>query len=52
MAYVTFPGEGHGFRSAKAIRAAIDGELTFYCQILGIEREDLEEEIEIENLKK
>ena len=52
VAYVTFPGEGHGFRSAKAIRAAIDGELTFYCQILGIEREDLEEEIEIENLKK
>ena len=34
-AYVLFPGEQHGFRKAENIRAALDGELSFYAQVLG-----------------
>jgi dipeptidyl aminopeptidase/acylaminoacyl peptidase len=37
VAYVTFEGEGHGFRQAPNIRAAMDGELSFYAQVLGFE---------------
>ena len=35
VAYLAFEGEGHGFRQAANIRAALDGELSFYAQILG-----------------
>jgi dipeptidyl aminopeptidase/acylaminoacyl peptidase len=35
VAYVTFPGEQHGFRQAANIRAALDGELSFYAQVFG-----------------
>ena len=35
VAYVTFAGEQHGFRQAANIRAALDGELSFYAQVLG-----------------
>ncbi|MET0146866.1 MAG: S9 family peptidase [Ilumatobacteraceae bacterium] len=35
VAYVAFPGEQHGFRQAATIRAALDGELSFYAQVLG-----------------
>ncbi len=34
-AYLLFPGEQHGFRQAGNIRAALDGELSFYAQVLG-----------------
>ncbi|NIH68084.1 prolyl oligopeptidase family serine peptidase [Modestobacter marinus] len=34
-AYVLFPGEQHGFRKAENIRTALDGELSFYAQVLG-----------------
>ncbi|MEU2348593.1 S9 family peptidase [Modestobacter sp. NPDC049651] len=34
-AYVLFAGEQHGFRKAENIRAALDGELSFYAQVLG-----------------
>jgi dipeptidyl aminopeptidase/acylaminoacyl peptidase len=34
-AYVLFEGEQHGFRKAENIRAALDGELSFYAQVLG-----------------
>lgn len=37
VAYVAFPGEQHGFRQAANIRAALDGELSFYAQVLGFE---------------
>jgi dipeptidyl aminopeptidase/acylaminoacyl peptidase len=37
VAYVAFDGEGHGFRQAANIRAALDGELSFYAQVLGFE---------------
>jgi dipeptidyl aminopeptidase/acylaminoacyl peptidase len=35
VAYVAFPGEQHGFRQSQNIRAALDGELSFYAQVLG-----------------
>lgn len=35
VAYVPFDGEQHGFRQAPNIRAALDGELSFYAQVLG-----------------
>ena len=35
-AYLLFPGEQHGFRKAENIRAALDGELSFYAQVLGL----------------
>jgi len=37
VAYVTFPGEQHGFRQAANIRASLDGELSFYAQVLGFD---------------
>jgi dipeptidyl aminopeptidase/acylaminoacyl peptidase len=36
-AYVLFAGEQHGFRKAENIRAALDGELSFYAQVLGFD---------------
>jgi dipeptidyl aminopeptidase/acylaminoacyl peptidase len=44
-AYLLFPGEQHGFRKAENIRAALDGELSFYAQVWGFdlpEREGIE----------
>jgi dipeptidyl aminopeptidase/acylaminoacyl peptidase len=37
VAYVLFEGEGHGFRQADNIRASLDGELSFYAQVLGFD---------------
>jgi dipeptidyl aminopeptidase/acylaminoacyl peptidase len=34
-AYVAFAGEGHGFRQAPNIIAALEAELSFYAQMLG-----------------
>jgi len=34
-AYLLFAGEQHGFRRAANIRAALDGELSFYAQVWG-----------------
>jgi dipeptidyl aminopeptidase/acylaminoacyl peptidase len=36
-AYLLFAGEQHGFRKAENIRAALDGELSFYAQIWGFD---------------
>jgi dipeptidyl aminopeptidase/acylaminoacyl peptidase len=36
VVYVTFEGEGHGFRRAETIRAALDTELAFYRSVLRI----------------
>jgi dipeptidyl aminopeptidase/acylaminoacyl peptidase len=41
-AYVLFPGEQHGFRKAENIRAALDGELSFYAQVLGFDLPEAE----------
>lgn len=35
--YLPFPGEGHGFRQAATIEAALTAEYDFYCKVLGIE---------------
>ncbi len=37
VAYVAFEGEQHGFRQASTIRATLDGELSFYAQVLGFD---------------
>ena len=36
-AYRLFDGEQHGFRRAETIRAALDGELSFYAQVFGFQ---------------
>jgi dipeptidyl aminopeptidase/acylaminoacyl peptidase len=36
-AYLLFAGEQHGFRRAENIRAALDGELSFYAQVWGLD---------------
>ncbi|WP_420629315.1 S9 family peptidase [Candidatus Leptofilum sp.] len=50
VAYVAFPGEQHGFRSAENIKRTLDGELYFYGKIFGFELADPVKSIEIENL--
>ncbi len=37
VAYLAFPGEGHGFRKAETIVAAQQAEHSFFCRVLGIE---------------
>jgi dipeptidyl aminopeptidase/acylaminoacyl peptidase len=37
VAYITFEGEGHGFRSAENIKRALDAELYFYSKVFGFE---------------
>jgi dipeptidyl aminopeptidase/acylaminoacyl peptidase len=36
VVYVPFAGEGHGFRRAESIRRALEEELAFYRQVLGV----------------
>lgn len=50
VAYVSFEGEGHGFRQAANIRRALEGELSFYGQVFGFVPADDIEPIGIENL--
>ena len=52
VAYMAFAGEQHGFRQAANIRASLDGELSFYAQILGFDLPPDEgiTPIEVENL--
>ena len=40
VAYLAFEGEQHGFRQSHNIRAALDGELSFYAQVLGFDLPD------------
>ena len=35
FAYLTFAGEGHGFRKADTMRRVVEAELSFYGQVLG-----------------
>ena len=51
VSYVAFPGEQHGFRQAKNIKRALDGELYFYSRIFGFELAEPVEPVEIENLR-
>jgi dipeptidyl aminopeptidase/acylaminoacyl peptidase len=52
VAYVPFEGEQHGFRRAENIRAALDGELSFYAQVLGFDLPPDEQipQLPVENL--
>ncbi len=50
VAYVPFEGEQHGFRQAKNIQRALDGELYFYSRVFGFDLAEPVEPVEIENL--
>ncbi|MDA0893126.1 MAG: prolyl oligopeptidase family serine peptidase, partial [Proteobacteria bacterium] len=50
-AYVSFEGEGHGFRKAENIVHAIQAELYFYSRVLNMQVADDLPAIEIDNLK-
>jgi dipeptidyl aminopeptidase/acylaminoacyl peptidase len=52
VSYVSFPGEQHGFRQAKNIKRALDGELYFYSRVFGFELADPVEPVLIENLRR
>jgi dipeptidyl aminopeptidase/acylaminoacyl peptidase len=51
VAYLLFEGEGHGFRGAAAVQAALQAELSFYGQIFDFEPAGDISPIEITNLK-
>jgi acetyl esterase/lipase len=50
-AYVSFEGEGHGFRKAENIVHAIQAELYFYSKVLNMSVADDLPELNIENLR-
>ena len=50
-AYVSFEGEGHGFRKAENIVHAIQAELYFYSKVLNMPVADNLPEIQIDNLE-
>lgn len=52
VAYLAFEGEQHGFRQSQNIRSALDGELSFYAQVLGFDLPEAEgiHPIEVANL--
>jgi dipeptidyl aminopeptidase/acylaminoacyl peptidase len=50
-AYLLFPGEDHGFRSAETIVRAFEAELSFYGQIFGFRVADQIEPIVVEFLE-
>ena len=50
VAYLTFPGEGHGFRLAESVMRALAAETYFYGRIFGFALADPVEPVEIENL--
>jgi dipeptidyl aminopeptidase/acylaminoacyl peptidase len=50
-AYVSFEGEGHGFRQADNIVHAIQAELYFYSKVLNMPVADDLPAIKIDNLK-
>ena len=35
LAYLLFPGEGHGFRNPEHIVRSLESELAFYSQVFG-----------------
>jgi len=50
VAYLSFAGEGHGFRAAAAIRRSLEAELHFYGRVLGFTPADAPASLAIENL--
>lgn len=49
VAYLTYPGEGHGFRAADAVAQSLEAELSFYGQVFGFTPDIEGEPVEIEN---
>ncbi len=49
VSYVAFEGEQHGFRHAKNIKRALDGELYFYSRVFRFELAEPVEPVEIAN---
>ena len=45
--YLLFSGEGHGFRKAENIVAALEAEYSFFAQIFGFDPSDQIQQIEI-----
>ena len=50
VAYLPFEGEQHGFRQAKNIKRALDGELYFYSRVFDFELAEPVEPVLIDNL--
>jgi dipeptidyl aminopeptidase/acylaminoacyl peptidase len=50
VAYLAFEGEQHGFRQAKNIKRALEGESYFYAQVFDFALADEVEPVPIENL--
>ena len=50
VAYLAFPGEGHGFRKAETQIRVLEAEHAFFCRIFGITPPDGLAALEIENL--
>jgi dipeptidyl aminopeptidase/acylaminoacyl peptidase len=50
VAYLSFPGEQHGFRKAETIRRTLEAELYFYSRIFGFHPAGEIEPVVIENL--
>lgn len=50
VAYVSFEGEGHGFRQSQNIRRALEAELYFYSQVFGFDLAEPVPPVAIENL--
>ena len=50
VAYITYEGEGHGFRRAENIRRTLEAEVYFFSRIFGFALADSVEPVPIENL--
>ncbi len=50
VAYVSFPGEQHGFVQAENIKRSLEAELYFFARIFGFQPADTIEPIHIDNL--
>ncbi|MGH8613467.1 MAG: prolyl oligopeptidase family serine peptidase, partial [Gammaproteobacteria bacterium] len=50
VAYLSFPGEQHGFRQAETIKRVLDAELYFYARVFDFELADPVEPVAIEYL--
>lgn len=50
VAYLTFEGEGHGFRQPANAKRALEAELYFYAKCFGFDLADTIEPVPIENL--
>jgi dipeptidyl aminopeptidase/acylaminoacyl peptidase len=50
VAYLAFPGEGHGFRRAETMRRALEAEFGFFARVLGFRPAEPLPPLAIENL--